>query len=246
MNKENRVVLITGGAGGIGGAAARLFAESGDSVVVADYVEDAGKKTVAELPEVVGGHLFVQVDVADSASVAEMVSKVVDHYGKIDVLVNNAGITRDAMFRKMSEDDWHQVINVNLNGVYYCAKAVIPHLLEQGSGVIINTSSVVGVHGNIGQTNYAATKSAVIGMTKTWAKELGPKGIRVNAVAPGFINTNMVASVPEKILSQLAEKVPLRRLGEAEDIGKAYVFLASDDASYVNGTVLEVTGGLTL
>lgn len=246
MSMEKQVVVITGGAGGIGGAAARLFAERCASVVVADYVEDAGKKAVAELPEVPGGHMFVQVDVGDSESVAGMVAKVVDQFGRVDVLINNAGITRDAMFRKMTEEDWHQVINVNLNGVYYCAKAVIPHMLEQGSGVIINTSSVVGVHGNIGQTNYAATKSAVIGMTKTWAKELGPKGIRVNAVAPGFINTNMVASVPEKILNQLAEKVPLRRLGEAEDIGKAYVFLASDDAAYVNGTVLEVTGGLTL
>lgn len=243
---ENQVVLITGGAGGIGAAAARLFAEKGASVVVADYVEDAGKTAVEGLPEVSGGHLFVQVDVSDSTSVQAMVEKVVGHFGKVDVLINNAGITRDAMLRKMTDEDWHQVINVNLNGVYYCAKAVIPHMLEKGSGAIINTSSVVGVHGNIGQTNYAATKSAVIGMTKTWAKELGPKGIRVNAVAPGFINTNMVASVPEKVIGQLVEKVPLRRLGEAEDIGKAYVFLASDDAAYVNGTVLEVNGGLTL
>ncbi|MDQ0257431.1 3-oxoacyl-[acyl-carrier protein] reductase [Evansella vedderi] len=243
---ENRVVLITGGAGGIGAAAAHLFAEKGASVVVADYVEEAGKTAVETLPEVADGHLFVQVDVSDSSSVKAMVEKVVEHFGKIDVLINNAGITRDAMLRKMTEEDWHRVINVNLNGVYYCTREVAPLMIEEGSGVIINTSSVVGVHGNIGQTNYAATKSAVIGMTKTWAKELGPKGIRVNAVAPGFINTNMVATVPEKVIGQLVEKVPLRRLGKAEDVGKAYVYLASDDASYINGTVLEVTGGLTL
>ncbi|MBU9714343.1 3-oxoacyl-ACP reductase FabG [Evansella tamaricis] len=244
----NKVVVITGAAGGIGSAAARLFAEQGDSVVVADYVEDVGQKTVDSLHVAEGtkGHLFVQVDVSNSESVNAMVENVLRHFGRIDVLVNNAGITRDAMFRKMTEEQWHQVMNVNLNGVFYCGKAVLPAMLEQGHGIIINTSSVVGVHGNIGQTNYAATKSAVIGMTKTWAKELGPKGIRVNAVAPGFINTAMVANMPEKIIDQLKEKVALRRLGEPEDIGKAYVFLSSEDASYINGTVLEVNGGLTI
>lgn len=242
---ENKVVIITGGAGGIGAAGAKLFAERGAYVVVADYEVTAGEKVVFSLNERTGKqHLFAPVDVTNSESVNEMVDKVLATYGTIDVLINNAGITRDAMFRKMTDEMWHDVIDVNLNGLFYCTKAVLPTMLEKGAGVIINTSSIVGIKGNIGQTNYAATKSAVIGMTKTWAKELGRKGIRVNAVAPGFIETNMVKTIPEKIVHQLKEQVPLNRLGQPEEIGKAYVFLASDDASYINGAVLEVTGGL--
>ncbi|MDG5787430.1 3-oxoacyl-ACP reductase FabG [Evansella sp. AB-P1] len=250
LSLAGKVVLITGAAGGIGAAAAHLFAKKGASVVVADFLEEQGQAVLNELAsrrgEKGGKHSFFQVNVADSTSVQQMVRQVLEEYGKIDVLVNNAGITRDAMFRKMTEEAWHEVIDVNLNGVFYCAKAVIPKMIEQGNGVIINTSSIVGVHGNIGQTNYAATKSAVIGMTKTWAKELGPKGIRVNAVAPGFIATNMVEKMPEKVIDQLKEKIPLRRLGLPEDIGRAYVFLASEEASYINGTTLEVNGGLSL
>lgn len=165
-------------------------------------------------------------------------------YQKIDILINNAGITIDGMLTKMDESSWEKVLSVNLSGVFKCTKAVVPVMLEQGSGVILNASSVVGIHGNIGQTNYAATKAGVIGMTKSWAKEFGAKGIRVNAVAPGFIATDMTATIPQKLLDVMAYKTPLRKLGKPEDIAAAYLYLASDDANFVTGTILNVDGGL--
>ena len=169
-----------------------------------------------------------------------------DTFGKIDILVNNAGITRDATLLKMTEDQWHQVIDINLTGVFLCTKAVAPYMVEKGYGRIINASSVVGLYGNFGQTNYSATKAGVLAMTQTWAKELGRKGININAVAPGFILTDMVMAMPEAVLAKLSEKVPLNRLGKPEDIANMYAFLASDQADYINGATISVDGGITL
>ncbi|MCY9694779.1 3-oxoacyl-ACP reductase FabG [Paenibacillus alginolyticus] len=248
MRLKDKVALITGGANGIGRETARLFVLEGAFVAIADYDETAGVEVLLELQAaaLVEQAIFVKVDVSDAISVEQMVSSVVEQFGTLDILINNAGITRDSMLSKMTLEQWHQVIDVNLNGVFYCTKFAAPHMVQKGKGKIINTSSIVGVNGNIGQTNYAATKAGVIGMTKTWAKELGFKGVTVNAVAPGYIETGMVAKVPEKVLQAMIEKVPLRRLGRPQDIAKAYLYLASDDADYVNGTVLEVDGGLVI
>lgn len=243
MRLENKVAIITGGAGGIGLAAVKRFLEEGAKVAIVDYDKQQGEKIEAELGENVA---FFAVDVSKLADVKEMVEQVVDRFGKIDILVNNAGITRDATLVKMSEEDFEKVIQINLNGVYYCTQAVAPHMIAQGSGKIISTSSVSGVYGNFGQTNYAATKAAIIGMTKTWAKELGRKGINVNAVAPGFTATPMVEKMPEKVLQQMEGITSLQRLGKPEDIANAYLFLASDEASYITGHVLQVDGGIMM
>lgn len=246
MRLSGKVAIITGAANGLGLAAAEIFAREGASVAIADYNEQQGTARARELVE--KGHrvAFFQVNVADQDSVNSMVKNVIDTFGKIDILVNNAGITKDAMLKKMTLENFQRVIDVNLTGVFLCTQAVIPTMTEQGSGKIINTSSVSGVYGNIGQTNYAAAKAGVVGMTKTWAKELGRKGINVNAVAPGFIETNMTAAVPEKILEQLKATIPLGHLGKPEDIANAYLYLASDEAKYVNGTVLHVDGGIMM
>ncbi|BAK18050.1 dehydrogenase with different specificities [Solibacillus silvestris StLB046] len=243
MRLANKVAIITGGAGGIGLAAVKRFLEEGAKVAIVDYDKQQGEKMEAELGENVA---FFAVDVSKLADVKEMVEQVVDRFGKIDILINNAGITRDATLVKMSEEDFEKVIQINLNGVYYCTQAVAPHMIAQGSGKIISTSSVSGVYGNFGQTNYAATKAAIIGMTKTWAKELGRKGINVNAVAPGFTATPMVEKMPEKVLQQMEGITSLQRLGIPEDIANAYLFLASDEASYITGHVLQVDGGIMM
>ena len=172
--------------------------------------------------------------------------KVYDRYGKIDILINNAGITRDSTMKKMTVEQWQEVIDVNLTGVFYCTKAVSEYMLAAGYGRIVNASSVVGLYGNFGQTNYVATKAGIIGMTKTLAREFGRKGITVNAVAPGFIATDMVAAMPEEVLAGMKAKVPVGRLGDPEDIAYAYLYLASDEASYVNGATLSVDGGMTV
>ncbi len=246
MRLKDRVVIITGGASGIGRTSAFLFAEEGARVAVADYQEAAGKETVAEVNSQGGTAFFVQVDVSNRESVEQMVKKVIDTFGQIDVLINNAGITADATLTKMKQEQWDRVIAINLTGVFNCTQAVVPYMIERGTGRIINTSSIVGITGNFGQTNYAASKGGVIAMTKTWAKELGPKGITCNAVAPGFIETPMTKAVPEKILKLMEEKVPLRRLGDPTDIANAYLYLASDAGRYVNGAVLSIDGGLTI
>lgn len=243
MRLENKVAIITGGAGGIGLAAVKRFLEEGAKVAIVDYDKQQGEKIEAELGENVA---FFAVDVSKLADVKEMVEQVVNRFGKIDILINNAGITRDATLVKMSEEDFEKVIQINLNGVYYCTQAVAPHMIAQGSGKIISTSSVSGVYGNFGQTNYAATKAAIIGMTKTWAKELGRKGINVNAVAPGFTATPMVEKMPEKVLQQMEGITSLQRLGKPEDIANAYLFLASDESSYITGHVLQVDGGIMM
>ena len=186
------------------------------------------------------------VDVTQRAMVDAMVQNTLAQFGRIDVLVNNAGITQDARLQKMSLEQFDRVIDVNLRGVFHCAQAVSDSMVAQGSGVILNGSSVVGIYGNFGQTNYAASKFGVIGFTKTWARELGPKGIRVNAVAPGFIETPILATMPAKVIDEMRERVPLKRLGQPQDIARVYTFLASDQAAYINGAVIEVSGGLTV
>ena len=243
MRLEGKVALITGGANGIGKVTAKRFLIEGAKVVISDVNEELGNKTVSEFQQY-GDISFIQADVSNTKQVEIMVHSIVETYKKVDILINNAGITIDGMLTKMDESSWDKVLSVNLSGVFKCTKAVVPVMLEQGSGVILNASSVVGIHGNIGQTNYAATKAGVIGLTKSWAKEFGAKGIRVNAVAPGFIATDMTATIPQKLLDVMEYKTPLKKLGKPEDIAAAYLYLASDDANFVTGTILNVDGGL--
>ena len=186
------------------------------------------------------------MDVTQRDQVDAVVAQVLQAHGRLDVLVNNAGITQDARLQKMTQAQFDRVIDVNLRGVFHCAQAVADTMVRQGSGVILNASSVVGIYGNFGQTNYVASKFGVIGFTKTWSRELGPKGIRVNAVAPGFVSTPILETIPEKVLQEMEHKVPLRRLGQPEEVANVYAFLASDEASYVNGAVIEVCGGMTV
>ncbi len=238
---QDKVAIITGGAQGIGAETAKVFAENGARVFIWDVNADAGEALAKEI-----GGQFLRVDVADKSSVDAATGKVKDEAGRIDILVNNAGITRDATLHKMEEAQWDQVIDINLKGVFLCGQAVAKVMREQGSGIILNTSSVVALYGNFGQTNYVAAKSGLIGMTRVWARELGFKGVRVNAVAPGFIATEMVKTVPAKVIQSLEEKTPLGRLGDPKDIANAYLFLASDEAAFITGAVLSVDGGLVL
>lgn len=246
MRLEEKVAIITGSAQGIGKEAALTFAQEGAKVTVCDVIENTGQHTVKEIQENGGVGLFVLCDVTRRDHVKNMVGQVLEKFGHIDILVNNAGILQDATLLKMTEEQWDAVINVNLKGVFNCTQAVAQVMVEQGYGKIINTSSVVGLYGNFGQTNYVATKSGIIGMTKVWAKELGRKGINVNAVAPGFIATEMVKKMPEKILTMMKEKTPLGRLGQPRDVVHAYLFLASDEANFINGAVISVDGGVVL
>ncbi len=252
MRLKDKVCLITGGAAGIGKATAVKFASEGAKVVFCDVDPEAGEALAKELGN---GAVFYKVDVTDREAVQEWVDDVVAKFGQVDVLVNNAGITRDGLFVKvkdgevvgqMSEDNFDLVVKVNLKGVFNCAQAVTPQMIKQGSGVILNASSIVGLYGNFGQTNYAATKFGVIGMTKTWSRELGRYNIRVNAVCPGFILTEMVQKMPEKILEGLAAKTPLGRMGKPEDVANLYCWLASDEAAYISGAAISVDGGMVL
>lgn len=246
MRLKDKVAIITGAGRGLGRESALLFAREGAKVVVVEYDAESGSRTAEDIRQAGGESLFVKTDVSNREQVRAMVAQAIEKFGRIDVLVNNAGVTADGWLTKMTEEQWDRVININLKGVFNCTQAVVEHMIAQGSGKVINTSSVVGLYGNLGQTNYAATKAGVIGMTKSWAKELGKKGINVNAVAPGFIVTEMTAKVPDKVLDLMKEKTPLGRLGQPADIANAYLFLASDEASYVNGHVLSVDGGLVL
>jgi 3-oxoacyl-[acyl-carrier protein] reductase len=241
-----KVSFITGAAQGIGLATALKFAKEGAIVIVCDVKQAAVDNAVKQCQALGAQAMGYVVDVTQRDMVDASVKAVIDTYGRIDVLVNNAGITQDARLQKMTLEQFDRVIDVNLRGVFHCAQAVTDIMVSQGSGVILNASSVVGIYGNFGQTNYAATKFGVIGFTKTWSRELGPKGIRVNAVAPGFIQTPILSTIPDKVIHDMKDRVPLKRLGQPEDIANVYAFLASDEASYINGTVIEVAGGLTL
>lgn len=246
MRLEGKVSIVTGAAQGIGKATALKFAAEGSKVVICDVRLGSMDEISAELKEMKAEFLAYEVNVVNRDQIKAMVDDVVSKWGKIDVLVNNAGITADNQLVKMPEEDFDKVIDVNLKGVFNCTQLVVPVMSENGGGVVLNASSVVGLYGNFGQTNYAATKWGVIGMTKTWAKELGKKNIRVNAIAPGFIATPMVKKMPEKVIEMMEGKAPLRRLGTPEDIANAYTFLASEEASFITGTVLSVDGGVVL
>lgn len=246
---EKKTVVITGSARGLGRAGAERFLESGKwKVALLDMNEESLAKTARELGEKYGAEnvAYFTVNVTSKESVGNAMKAVLEKFGRIDSLINNAGITRDNMMHKMPEADWDMVIDVNLKGAFLCATAVAPHMKERKSGTIVNTSSVVGIYGNMGQSNYAASKFGIIGLTKTWAKELGRDGIRVNAVAPGYTLTEMLQTVPEKILTAIADKTPLKRLGKPQDIANAYYFLSSDEAAFITGQVLSVDGGLVI
>ena len=247
MNRfQNKVVVITGGAAGIGKAAVEKFTREGAAVAIWDVNEVQGKEL--ELLILNEGFVarFFKVNIARYEEVEKATKGVIEQFGRIDVLINNAGITKDASLQKMTVENWQQVIDVNLTGVFNCTKAISPNMIENNSGRIINTSSIVGLYGNYGQTNYAAAKSGVIGLTKTWSRELGKYNITVNAVAPGFIATDMIATIPQKVLDMMTEKVPLKKLGSAEDVANLYAFLASKEASFISGAVISVDGGLTI
>ena len=252
MRMKDKVVLVTGGATGIGKATALRFAEEGAKVAICDVNAALGQETVKLLG---AAALFHAVNVASREEVQRWIDAVVARYGRIDVLINNAGVLRDGQLVRfkdgqvagqMSEPDFDLVIAVNLKGVFNCAQAVTPVMSRQGGGVILNASSVVGLDANFGQTNYVATKFGVVGMTKVWARELGRYGIRVNAVAPGFIVTEMVAAMPQKMLDGMKAHTPLGRLGDPRDIANAYLFLASDEAAFITGEVLRVDGGMVV
>lgn len=246
MKLQGKVAIVTGGARGIGFAIAQRYIAEGACVALWDVSEE-GLAKAREALQAAGGKVMAQVvNVTREEEVKAAMDAVEAELGPVDIMVNNAGITRDAMLHKMDTAKWDSVIDVNLKGVFLCGREAGTRMRERGKGVILNTSSVVGLYGNVGQTNYAATKAGVIGMTQTWAKELGSKGVRVNAVAPGYTMTEMMQTVPEKILEDLKAKTPMKRLGEPSDIAAAFAFLASDDAAYVTGHVLSVDGGLTL
>jgi len=238
---ENKIAIVTGGAAGIGAATAVKFAAEGAKVVIWDLDEEKGKSLASKLKAD-----FDKVNTANYLEVENAAKKVFEKYGRIDILINNAGITRDSSLKKMTPELWQQVIDVNLTGVFYCTKIISEYMLMNNYGRIVNASSVVGLYGNFGQTNYVATKAGLIGMTKTLARELGRKGITVNCVAPGFIATEMVAAMPENVLDGMKAKVPIGRLGQPEEIANCYAFLASDEASYINGATISVDGGMTV
>ena len=246
MRLAGKVSIITGAARGIGLATAIKFAQEGAVAVVCDMDQASVDEAVAKVRAGKGEALGFVVDVTQPATIRAMVDAVMDKYGRVDVLVNNAGIVQDAQLLKMSEAQFDKVIDVNLKGTYNCAKAVADIMVQQGAGVILNASSVVGLYGNFGQTNYAASKFGVIGMVKTWARELGRKGVRANAVCPGFVETSILSSIPEKVIEAMKSRVPLGRLAKPEEIANVYAFLASDEASYINGAVIEVGGGATI
>ncbi|CAN5384963.1 beta-ketoacyl-ACP reductase [soil metagenome] len=252
---QDKVAIITGAARGIGATTAHTFAREGAKVVICDVNEVQGQQTARAINQAISEWLgqptlttvFLPVDVTSLASVTQLIQQTVAQFGRLDILVNNAGVLRDAQLKKMTEAEFDFVVDINLKGVFNCGKVAAEQLLaqEQG-GVILNAASVVGIDGNFGQTNYVATKAAVIGMTKVWARELGPKGIRVNAVAPGFIETAMTSKMPEKVYHSMVENTPLRRAGQPQDVANAYLWLASDEASFINGVILRVDGGIVI
>jgi 3-oxoacyl-[acyl-carrier protein] reductase len=252
---RGKVVIVTGAAAGIGRATALRFAGEGCRVAGFDVNEQAEPGLVDEIGKAGGEGLFCRVDVSQAESVEKGVAAVLGRWGRVDVLVNNAGILRDAQLVKwkdgtvagtMTDEAWDEVLGVNLKGVFHCTRAVVPHLIRGGGGVVLSASSVVGLYGNFGQTNYVATKAGVIGMTRTWARELGKYKIRVNAVAPGFVATEILRAMPQKILDSMVEHTPLGRMGQPEDIANAYCWLASDQASFVTGHCLSVDGGVVV
>ena len=243
MRLKDRVAIITGGARGIGRAIVEVFVKEGATALIWDVV-DAGEETAKELQGEGYNVEFYRVDVSNAQEVQDTVNAIVEKYGRIDILGNNAGILRDKSFLKMSHVEWQQVIDVNLTGVFNCTKAVAPIMKEAGYGRIITTSSIVGITGAFGQTNYSAAKGGIIAMTKSWAKELGRHGITANAIAPGFIKTAMTDSIPEEIRQAGINQIPVKRIGDPEDIAYGYLYLASEEAGFVSGHTLSINGGV--
>ncbi|HSV87728.1 MAG TPA: beta-ketoacyl-ACP reductase [Bacteroidales bacterium] len=243
---DEQVVIITGGADGIGKAASIRFASEGATVIIWDTNKGKGQELEAAIVADGFKAHFMAVNTASWVEVESAAKEVFETHRRIDILINNAGITRDSTLRKMDTEQWQQVIDVNLSGVFYCTKAVSEFMLGRNYGRIINTSSVVALYGNFGQANYVATKAGVLGMTKTLARELGRKGITVNAVAPGFIATEMVAKMPENILQGMKDKTPVGRLGTPEEIAATYAFLASEEAGFINGATISIDGGISI
>ncbi len=252
MRLKDKIALITGGAAGIGLATAKRFVAEGAKVMICDVNQQAGEDAVRDLG---ASAEFSTVDVTDKTSVDNWIHEIVEKYGRTDILINNAGIVRDSLLvkvkdgelvKQMPEAEFDLVIAINLKGVFNCTQAIAPTMIRQNGGVILNATSIVGIDGNIGQTNYIATKAGVIGMTKAWARELGRNNIRVNAVAPGFTATDIISSMPDKIIEGMKARTPLGRMGQPEDIANAYLFLASDEASFISGVVLRVDGGIVI
>jgi 3-oxoacyl-[acyl-carrier protein] reductase len=242
---QDKVAMVTGGAAGIGQATALAFASEGAKVVILDLA-DRGEEVAEKIKQDGGDAFFIQTNVSNSDGVQAAVKTAIDTYGQIDILVNNAGITRDNLIMKMKDEDWELVLRVNLFSTYHCSKAVVRPMMRKRYGRIINVASVVGLAGQAGQTNYAASKAGIIGFTKSLAKEVGSRNITVNAIAPGFIKTALTDVLPEEMVKAAIENTPLGRLGEVEDVAKAVLFLASDDAAFITGQVLTVDGGLVM
>lgn len=243
---EGKVAVITGSARGIGYTIAELFAREGANIVLSDVNEVALKEAQAKIAALGVGALGVKVDVTNESQVEELFKKTVDKFGKIDILVNNAGITKDGLLIRMSEADWDSVLSVNLKGAFLCTRAAAKVMMKQRSGKIVNMASIIGITGNPGQANYSASKGGLIAFTKTAAKELAPRNINVNAIAPGFIKTEMTDKLPETIKKAMQEKIPLNRFGETTDVARAALFLASEDSGYITGCTIQVDGGMAV
>ena len=245
MRLKDKVAIITGGARGIGKKISQTFLKEGASVYIFDVNQEEGARTVGELqPAYDGKVIFFKVDITDEKSVEQSIEKIIEAEGRIDILVNNAGITRDNLILRMSLEDWKKVIDINLTGAFICSKHTVKYMVKNRSGKIINISSIVGVHGNAGQSNYSSSKAGIIGLTKTLARELAGRNILVNAIAPGYIETEMTEKLSDKIKEKLMEQIPTGRLGSVDDVAKTALFLASDDSNYITGTVINLDGGM--
>lgn len=245
MRLKDRVAIITGGARGIGKKISQTFLKEGASVYIFDVNEEEGARTAGELQPAYAGKVnFFKVDITDEKSVEQSIEKIIEAEGRIDILVNNAGITRDNLILRMSLEDWKKVIDINLTGAFICSKHTVKYMVKNRSGKIINISSIVGVHGNAGQSNYSSSKAGIIGLTKTLARELAGRNILVNAIAPGYIETEMTEKLSDKIKEKLMEQIPTGRLGSVDDVAKTALFLASDDSNYITGTVINLDGGM--